>query len=913
MTDHQMSENKRKENRLTKILPIIAVESSPVLPGLMASLHVPAGKSTAAIEHAMKQNRTIGLLLPKRDLHTPPANSNLLTPNENVASQDSTEEADNAANQDGIIEENLENNLEADIEVDLEAAIELEEALNQGPQKRSRPLHKEPNPNNQSLSSVLAEAVAEASASALGKVVNYRMEDLYDRGVVVRILKKIILPDESMNLLMQGLARFEVLEPVQKSPYLCASVRYFHPAEKVSQEIEALKRTVIQDVKRLSESNPYFTEEMKIAMINAPTPGALADMVAFALALRGEDAQGYIETIDVRERFLQLLVFLRKEKDMADIQSKLSEEVNTRVEKFQREFFLREQLKTIRRELGMEEDEKTRDANSLLTRITEAKLPNHAQEVADEEMRRLKMIPEHSPEYHVARSYLEWIADLPWSKLTPDNLDLKHARKMLEKSHFGLDDVKDRILEFLAVRNLKPDTAGTILCFVGPPGVGKTSLGKAIAEALGRKFFRSSLGGMRDEAEIKGHRRTYVGAMPGKILQGLKRAEASNALIMLDEIDKVGSSYQGDPASALLEVLDPEQNNAFLDNYLDIPFDLSGVMFIATANTLSTIPPALLDRMEVIEISGYTQEEKEKIARQHVIPRSLEKHGLQKNAVKLPVKSLRKLLSDYAREPGVRTLHQHVDKISRRVARLKVEKSRKAAKPITIEEKDMAKWLGPKRFYNEMAERAEQPGVMTGLAWTQLGGEILFIEAIALPGSGDLKLTGQMGEVMEESARIALSHVKKYVTLNLKLKLAVSDPAIPNPSGANSAKKIDATEWFRTHDIHLHIPSGAVPKDGPSAGVTMASALLSLITGKLAKQKLAMTGELSLVGKVLPIGGVRDKLLAAKRAGIKRVLLPKLNEKDLAEIPKQQLRGLDLHFVSRVEEVFFEAIRDLSL
>lgn len=892
MTDREMSEVKRKEHGLTKILPIVAIESSPVLPGLMASLHVPAGKSAAAIDRAMKQNRMIGLLLPKRDLRA-------AEETQKQTKAGSKPKVKSLPASDDLSD--IEVNLEADIEAELEA--ELEAAAEESSRKRDGRARKHTPANNQSLSSVLAEAVAEASASAMGKVVNYRMEDLYERGVAVRILKKIILPDESMNLLVQGLERFEVVDQIQKSPYLCASVKYFQTKEKASQEIEALKRTVIQDVKKLSESNPYFTEEMKIAMINAPTPGGLADMVAFTLALGGEDAQSYIETIDVRERFLRLLVFLRKEKDMADVQTKLSEEVNTRVEKFQREFFLKEQLKTIRNELGMEEDEKTRDANSLQARIEAAQLPEHAQKVADEEMRRLKLIPEHSPEYHVTRSYVEWIADLPWSKSTKDNLELAHARKVLEKSHFGLTDVKDRILEFLAVRNLKPDTEGTILCFVGPPGVGKTSLGKAIAEALGRKFFRFSLGGMRDEAEIKGHRRTYVGAMPGKILQGLKRAEASNALIMLDEIDKVGVSYQGDPASALLEVLDPEQNNSFLDNYLDIPFDLSKIMFIATANTLSTVPPALLDRMEVIEISGYTQEEKEKIARQHVIPRSLAKHGLDKNAIKLPVKSLRKLLSDYAREPGVRALNQQVDKIARRVARLKVEKSRKAAKPIVIDDKDMSKWLGPERFYNEMAERAEQPGVMTGLAWTQLGGEILFIEAIALPGTGDFKITGQMGEVMEESARIALSHVKKYATIqNLQLP-------VTNSLGEKSKKKVDAAEWFRTHDIHLHIPAGAVPKDGPSAGITMASALLSLITGKVARQKLAMTGELSLVGKVLPIGGVRDKLLAAKRAGIKRVLLPKLNQKDLLEIPKQQLRGLDLRFVSRVEEVFSEAIR----
>ncbi len=901
MTDREMSETKRKEIGLTKILPIVAIESAPVLPGLMASLHVPAGKSAAAIERAMTQNRMIGLMLPKHSLKDASESGTPDTPKHGHEKSQKHNQALPAGEDFELEEDFAEDDSDfVDIEINAEEVIENSQKRAARSNKRKRLQA----PANQSLSNVLAEAVAEASAAALGKVVNYKMEDLHRRGVAVRILKKIILPDESMNLLVQGIERFEIVEQIQKSPYLCATVRYFQTKEKASKEIEALKRTVIQDVKKLSESNRYFTEEMKIAMINAPTPGALADMVAFTLALSGDEAQNYIETIDVRERFLRLLVCLRREKDMADIQTKLSDEVNTRVEKFQREFFLKEQLKSIRQELGMEEDEKTRDANLLQERIEKAQLPEHAQKVADEEMRRLKMIPEHSPEYHVTRSYIEWIADLPWSAVTDDNLELQHARNILEKSHFGLNDVKDRVLEFLAVRNLKPDTEGSILCFVGPPGVGKTSLGKAIAEALGRKFFRFSLGGMRDEAEIKGHRRTYVGAMPGKILQGLKRIGAGNALVMLDEIDKVGASYQGDPASALLEVLDPEQNNSFVDHYLDIPFDLSKIMFIATANTLSTVPPALLDRMEIIEISGYTQEEKEKIAQKHVIPRSLEKHGLQKNSVKFPVKTLRKLLSDYAREPGVRTLNQQVDKISRRVARLKVEKSRKAAKPITIEDKDISKWLGPERFYNEMAVRSEQPGVMTGLAWTQFGGEILFIEAIALPGSGDLKLTGQMGEVMEESARIALSHVKKFVTTKKDLKItSLVESEIPG------SKKVSGIEWFKNHDIHLHIPAGAVPKDGPSAGITMASALMSLVTGKIGTQKLAMTGELSLVGKVLPIGGVKDKLLAAKRAGIKKVLLPKLNQKDLAEIPREQLRGLDLKFVSRVEEVFAESIR----
>lgn len=807
--------NQDPAKHLPSVLPLIPLSSSPVLPGLMASLHIAPGRSVQAVESAMSKDRVIGLLVPKNELKLLPA----------------------AESEDG----------------------------NSSPR------------------------------------VTYQLPDLNNRGVSVRILKKILMPDDSMSLLVQGLERFEVNEQIQKEPFLCASVKYFLPSSEKDVEIEALARSVIQQVKVLSSSNPYFTEEMKIAMINAPTPGTLADMVAFTLNLSGIEAQSYIETVDVRERFLKLLVYLRKEKDMADIQRKLGSEVDARVAKFQREFFLKEQLKSIKQELGIEEDDKTRDSRTLQEKIEAANLPQHARKVADEELRRLKTIPESSPEYNLTRNYIEWIADLPWNAVTKDNLDLKHARKTLDEGHFGLTDVKDRILEFLAVRSLKPDTDGTILCFVGPPGVGKTSLGKAIAEALGRKFFRFSLGGMRDEAEIKGHRRTYVGAMPGKILQGLKRAGANNALIMLDEIDKLGVSYQGDPASALLEVLDPEQNRSFLDHYLDIPFDLSKVMFVANANRLDSIPPALLDRMEIIELPGYTLEEKEVIANKHVIPTALEKHGLRKTAIRFPKETIRKILSKYAREPGVRTLKQQIDKICRRVARQVVEKKSRAERiPVLVDPSALTKWLGPERFHNEIATRAEQPGVVVGLAWTSMGGDILFIEAIALPGNGELKLTGQMGEVMTESAKIALSHVKKSLSLDGVRRI---DSLNLDPRTGKS-KSVPVQEWFKTHDIHLHIPAGAVPKDGPSAGITMAAALLSLIENRLAKPRLAMTGELSLVGKVLPVGGIREKVLAAKRAGIREIVLPALNRQDLAEIPKENLTGLKFHFVSRVSEVF---------
>ncbi|HEY8280524.1 MAG TPA: endopeptidase La [Bdellovibrionota bacterium] len=720
----------------------------------------------------------------------------------------------------------------------------------------------------------------------------YNFSDLYSQGVSAKVLKKVNMPDGSITLLVHGMQRFQIDNRIDTEPFLSASVLYSEDTNHTDPEVEALAREVIRQVRQLSENNPFFTEEMKLAMINTPSRGSLADLVAYSIAPKGAEAQDYVETVDVKERLLKLLVFLKKEQDLSDLQKKLSTEVDQRVNKFQREFFLREQLKSIKKELGLEEDDKSRETKSLKEKLAKAELPPHAQKVAKEELSRLQTIPEASPEFNLARTYIDWLASLPWSKTSHDNLDLNHARKILNRGHYGLEKVKERILEFLAVRTLKPDYHGSILCFVGPPGVGKTSLGKSIAKSLGREFFRFSLGGMRDEAEIKGHRRTYIGAMPGKIMQGLKRAGTNNPVMMLDEIDKLGASFQGDPASALLEVLDPEQNSAFLDHYLDVPYDLSKVLFIATANSLQSIPSALLDRMEVIELPGYTLEEKEEIARTHVIPRSIEKHGLSPKAVKISPIVLRKILRDYAREPGVRSFQKQIDRIARRAARLIVGKKRKSGE-ISVTERELEKWLGPQRFYNETAERVTQPGVVTGLAWTAAGGDILFIEAIALEGKGELRLTGQMGEVMIESARIALSHVKKLVT---EKKIPIIENGKPSP--------LSPQEWFQKRDIHLHIPAGAVPKDGPSAGVTMASALLSLVTGKKIQPRLAMTGELSLVGKVLPVGGIKEKVLAAKRAGIRTILLPRLNEKDLKEVPRLHREGLKLIPLSKVDDVF---------
>jgi ATP-dependent Lon protease len=738
-----------------------------------------------------------------------------------------------------------------------------------------------------------------------------RSQDLFNLGVVVKILKRLRMPDGSVNLLVHSIKRFRIRRVLSDGPSIVVEPEYLEDITEKSTEMDALTRAVISNVKKLAETNPFFTDEMRLAMINAPGPSTVADLVAFALSLPKADAQDFLETLAVKARFEKLLVHLRKEQDVADVQRKINEDVNAKVGKLQREFFLKEQLRAIKRELGMEEDGKDKSSRSFRERIVEAKMPPEAEKLALEELEKFETTTETSPEYNVSRNYLEVLCSLPWSKETKDNLDLDRAREVLDADHYGLDKVKQRILEFLAVRKLReergtlpnppnppdPDKPeippaggnvdsgrplGSIICLVGPPGVGKTSVGKSIARTLGRSFFRFSLGGMRDEAEIKGHRRTYVGAMPGKVIQGLRRAGTKNAIVMLDEIDKLGQSFMGDPASALLEVLDPEQNSAFLDHYLDIPFDLSRVLFIVTANTTATIPPPLLDRMEVIEIPGYTLEEKEEIAVRFVLPREFEANAIPEGALRIDKAALRQMMLDYAREPGLRTLQQLVGKIARKAAAQIVGwKPGSPKAPIIVTVSDLSKWLGPKRFYNEIAERITAPGVVVGLAWTQLGGDILFIEATDFPGSGALKLTGQMGEVMTESASIAWSYVRKRAAQELGLE----------------------RKFFRSRDFHLHIPAGAIPKDGPSAGVTMAAALYSLVSERRARHRVAMTGELSLIGKVLPVGGIKEKVLAARRAGVLELILPKLNEKDLAEVPAYAKKGMVFHLVSRIEEV----------
>ncbi len=735
--------------------------------------------------------------------------------------------------------------------------------------------------------------------------IQVRPKDIYRVGVLCKVVKKLRLPDGSVNVLVHGLRRFRVDEFVQDSPLLVVKTEIFEDVSEPDEELDAYTRSVINQVKKLSEINPYFNEEMKLAMLNSPSPGSLADLVAFALSLDIPEAQDFIETLVVKKRFAKLLVYLKREKDVADIQKKITDEVNDKVNKYQREYFLREQLKVIRSELGMDEDDKSRDLSKFRDLIEELPMSEEAEKTALEEVSRLESIPDSSPEYNVTRTYLQWLCDLPWGSSTDDNNDIEYAKKILEKDHYGLEKAKQRILEFLAVRQLKPDYDGTILCLAGPPGVGKTSLGKSVSEALGRKFYRFSLGGMRDEAEIKGHRKTYIGAMPGKLIQALKRVEVNNPVIMLDEIDKLGQSFQGDPASALLEVLDPEQNSTFIDNYLDLPFDLSSVLFIATANYIEDIPEPLLDRMEVIELPGYTIEEKLSIASKWVIPKQIKKHGLTAAQFAIPRPTLKKLIEDYAREPGVRVMEQNVAKLCRIAALDRVSSKRK--KKFSPLPKDLEKHLGPKRFTSDMAEKQMAPGVVTGLAWTGYGGDILQIETINLQGKG-FKLTGQLGDVMNESANIAYSYVQKMLQEDDVKTKKKSPLARVNKSKAKKANEDDTqceepNDFLSSNEIHLHLPAGATPKDGPSAGITMALAMYSLAKNKRVKTGIAMTGELSLTGKVLPVGGIKEKVLAAKRAGIKTIILPHENEKDLKEVPERHRKGLKFFPVKHFNEV----------
>jgi ATP-dependent Lon protease len=646
-------------------------------------------------------------------------------------------------------------------------------------------------------------------------------------------------------------------------------------------ETQALLRSVSDIFAKIVGHSPHLPDELQVAVMNIDNPSRAADLIASNINLSTLEKQEILETFDTKERLARLMTFLNRELQVLELGSKIQSQVKTELDKSQREYYLREQLKAIRRELG-ESDERTIEIEELQQKIEAAKMPDDAKQTAEKELDRLAKMPPQAAEYTVSRTYLDWLVTLPWSEGTKDVVDVPKAKKILDADHYDLDKVKERILEFLAVRKLKKETKGPILCLVGPPGVGKTSLGKSIARALGRKFTRISLGGIRDEAEIRGHRRTYVGALPGRIIQGIRKAGSNNTLFMLDEVDKIGADFRGDPAAALLEVLDPEQNAFFSDHYLEVPFDLSKVMFITTANVLVTVPPALLDRMEVIDLPGYTDEEKVEIARVYLVPRQKDSHGLTDKHIEFDDDTIRLLISEYTREAGLRNLEREIGNISRKVAR-KVAEGEKRKIKVTTER--VHEFLGPRKFFRDVAERTMVPGVATGLAWTEAGGDIIFVESSLMKGGKSLTLTGRLGEVMRESAQASLTYVR---------------------SRASDLKIEDG--FYDNHDLHVHVPHGGVPKDGPSAGVTIATSLVSLLTGRPVRADVAMTGEITLKGKVLPVGGIKEKILASRRAGIKKVILPRRNEKDLSEVPDIVKDGLEFMFVDSLEEVFKKAL-----
>lgn len=721
--------------------------------------------------------------------------------------------------------------------------------------------------------------VAKKPVEGEGKV-NAR-DSLNTVGTVALILKMAKTEDNKLQLLAQGLGRFEVKKYEQEKPYLKASVKHIKDIETKDKEIDALMSNMIDQFSRVAELSPGLPQEIVVMAKSIQEPGILADMISSTINSSLEEKQQVLEIYDIKKRLKEVTRLLNYQLEILELGSKIQSQVKGDMDKRQREYFLREQLKAIKEELG-EKDEAAVEVEDYKAKIEEKNLPEEARKEAERELNRLSRMHPSSAEYTVASTYLDWLTALPWHDSTEDNMDIAKARKILDQDHFGLDKAKQRIIEYLAVRKLKPESKGPILCFVGPPGTGKTSLGRSIANALGRKFFRISLGGVRDEAEIRGHRRTYIGALPGRIIQGIRRSESNNPVFMLDEIDKVGSDFRGDPSSALLEVLDPEQNFSFSDHYLDVPFDLSKVMFITTANILDTIPPALQDRMEVLKLVGYTLEEKVKIAVRYLIPRQRDAHGLKAGQIKFTKGAIKHIISGYTREAGLRNLEREIANICRGVAAGIAEEKIKSA---TINVATIFEYLGPVRLTHEGKARTSIPGVATGLAWTQTGGELLFVEATSMRGSKGLTLTGQLGDVMKESATAALSFIR-----------------------SNAASIGIPDDYFEKHDIHIHVPAGAIPKDGPSAGVTMLTALVSLLTNKTVRKDLAMTGEITLRGQVLPIGGLKEKVLAAHRAGIKTIIIPKLNEKDLYDIPEEIQKKIDFKPVERMQDVLKIAI-----
>lgn len=709
-----------------------------------------------------------------------------------------------------------------------------------------------------------------------------RESDLYNVGVAALILRMIRELDGSQRVIVQGVSRIRVREYSQRDPYF--KVRCDTIEEKFSPgvEIDALVMNLKNLFQRAVELAPYLTAELGTMVNNIKSPAILADLIASNLNISTAEKQAILETFDVRERLARVHLHLNKEIQVLELGNKIQSQVKEDMDRTQREYYLREQMKAIKKELG-ELDEHSTEIKELRDKIKKAKMPPDALAAAEKELDRLAKIPPASAEYTVARTYLDWLVELPWSETTEDNLDIDNAQKTLDEDHYDLEKVKKRILEYLAVRKLKANMKGPILCFVGPPGVGKTSLGKSIARTMGRKFIRISLGGVRDEAEIRGHRRTYVGALPGRIIQGIKKSGSNNPIFMLDEVDKIGMDFRGDPSSALLEVLDPEQNFSFSDHYIDVPFDLSKVMFITTANVLDTIPPALRDRMETLELPGYSEDQKIMIAKQFLIPKQVTEHGLSSDYIEFRDDAIQTIITSYTREAGVRNLEREIAAICRGVAK---DVARGINEKVVVTSELLNKFLGPVKFFPEVAERTSEPGVATGLAWTPTGGDIIFVEATKMRGEKGLTLTGQLGDVMKESAQAALAYVR------------------------TKSKELGIEEdFFAKNDIHIHVPAGAIPKDGPSAGITMFVALTSLLTNTPVRNDVAMTGEITLRGLVLPVGGIKEKVLAGMRAGIKTIILPKKNEKDLEEIPEHIRNQMNFKFIQRMDEAIELALK----
>ena len=719
------------------------------------------------------------------------------------------------------------------------------------------------------------------------------VNNLYRVGTAARIIKKVNLPDGGINIFISTVKRFRIRKTLHLNAPMAAAVEYLDDEESDTFEVKALTRALISEMKEVSENNPLFSEEMRMNMVNIDNPGKIADFIASILNVEKEEQQTILETINVRQRMEKVLVFIKKEQELLKVQKKIQSEINEKVEKNQREYFLREEMRSIQEELGENAAGNATEYQKFKTKIEEFQFSGEIKETVESELEKFALMDPNSSEYMGTRNFLELVCQLPWNQKPSVDFNMKKAAEILEEDHFGLDEVKKRIVEYLAVRKMKQDSKGSIILLVGPPGVGKTSVGKSIANAMGKPFYRFSVGGMRDEAEIKGHRRTYIGAMPGKIIQGLKITKDISPVFMIDEIDKMGSSHNGDPASALLEVLDPEQNVNFRDNYLDLPFDISNVVFILTANALDTIPGPLRDRAEIIQLSGYIDQEKLEIAKKYLIPKNLEKNGLKKNQVKYTKAALLTIAQKYARESGVRNYEKCLDKIHRKIvteiitAQAMAKEGEEIKTSYSIDSDDLYKYLGKPVFDESEIKTAKVPGTAIGLAWTSMGGDTLLIESTSFAGKGGLVLTGQMGDVMKESSQIAFNWARKFVL----------------------DRGIKKTKWFDENIVHLHIPEGATPKDGPSAGITMATTFVSLFTGKKIKPNLAMTGELSLTGQVLPIGGLREKTVAAKRNKIKTIIIPKANERDLEEIPENVKAGIKFVPVSYVMEVMEEALK----